>query len=302
MPVTFAPLQARNRLTPTDRGKELLPLRRARGLDCCKLYWFPVSSSPAPSLQRAWLLQFLDRWSARMTTQAGLREELFLQFKAVDSLKNAFLNRQQDFFPVLGLGRRPGAGLPQPPSTEEIRSMSKQVLDQGKPADVNSYMPDYCYWFAKKAARQQREVFAGCGALTIVFLEPDAAAGPPKLPAEIGFLKDWPELRKFDLDAALATASAMQDSFLPKSKELFGAGLENEPCFKGLLFIVPLLTSGDFFTQPAEVERLFQFADVYINESPADYGVLLAFQKDFEEDLITILREMRSEGLEYPQS
>jgi hypothetical protein len=293
---------ARKRLTSTDRSQELLPWQRALELEHCFLYWLPVNSFPAPIGQRKWLLQFFGRWSALLTTKMGLREELFFQFKAVEAVKNAFYSHQREFFPVLGLSRRPGDTLPDPPSAEEIRSMSKATLDTGKPADVNPYMPDYCFWFAKKAASQQREFFLGYGALTNVFLKPDPKAAPPQLAPQFAFLKKREDLKQFDLDGALATAGAMKDGFLPKSKELFGAGLEQEPRYEGLLFILPLLTSADFFSQPVtEIDKLFQLTDVYINESPADGGVLLAFREEWEEELIEVLQKMRDEGLDFPE-
>jgi hypothetical protein len=290
----------RKRLTLVDRSEELLPWRRAHDLESYSLYWIPVDAFPIPLAQRAWLLQFFERWSQLMTTQKNLREELFFQFKGVDAVKDTFLSHQRDFFPVLGLCRRPGGKLPDPPTAKEIQSMSKQVLDTGKAVDVNPYMPDYSFWFAKKAAKQQRELFLGHGSLTTIFLKPDPKAAPPKLPPQLEFLNKRPELKQLDFDGALATASAMQDGFLPKSKGLFGAGLEKEPRFQGLLFILPLLYSQDFLNQSAqETENLFQFADVYMNESPEDRGVLLAFRQEFEEDLIALLKKMKDEGHEY---
>jgi len=290
------------RLTPLDRSSELLPWRRADELTRCFLYWLPVSSFPATVAERVWLLQFFDRLSGLLTGGMGLREEIFFQFKELYELRNPFVAHQQEFMPICGLSRRPGAPLPTPPSFEEIAAMGKGILATWQAPDVKKFMPDYCYWFARKSAKKQRDLFLGHAALTITFLKPSSTGGAPQLPPQISsFLKNRPELKQLDVEGALASAGALRDGFLAKSKELFGTGLEDEPVYKGLLFILPLLTTADFFAQPAEeADKWFQLFDVYINESPADKGILLASKMDFEDRLIGLLNDMREEGLEYP--
>ncbi len=292
----------RERLSAADRSLELLPWRRAHELTRCFLYWVPTNSFPVPADQREWLLRFFGALSESLTTKLGLREEIFFRLKEFYELRNSFLNHQREFMPMCGLGRRPGAKLPDAPTEEEIKAMSKAMMESFQLPDGMQFMPDYCYWFSKKSAKKQRELFLGHAALTIVFLKPDPKAAPPQLPPQLAFLKNRPELKQFDFQAALASGAALQDSFLAKSKELFGVGLEEEPQFKGLPFILPLLSTADFFGQPAEEsEKWFQLFDVYINESPVDKGILMAFKADVEEQLIDLLNEMKKEGLEYPE-
>jgi hypothetical protein len=62
-----------------------------------------------------------------------------------------------------------------------------------------------------------------------------------------------------------------------------------------------MLRSEDFFKQPEdECKKWFELFDVYINESPADRGILLASKNDLDEDLIPLLKAMADEKLEYP--
>ncbi len=82
-----------SRLTPLDRSRDLLPLKRADQLTRCALYWIPVSAFPVPSGQRAWLDVFLDRVSDLMQKAHQLRAELFLQYKIVyPALLETFLD------------------------------------------------------------------------------------------------------------------------------------------------------------------------------------------------------------------
>src|SRR5690349_18160070 len=98
----------RQRLTPADRSTELLPWRHAPKLTKCRLYWLPVTSFPVPVAQRAWLLQFLERWTEIMKAKFQLRSEVFLQYRIVHpNLSKPLLNTMMDFIPVMGLGRKP---------------------------------------------------------------------------------------------------------------------------------------------------------------------------------------------------
>jgi hypothetical protein len=60
--------------------------------------------------------------------------------------------------------------------------------------------------------------------------------------------------------------------------------------------------AGDFLDQPEEeAGKWFELFDIYVNESPADRGILLASRFDWEDDLIALLQQMKDEGLEYPR-
>jgi hypothetical protein len=303
------PRQKNARLSvPEDRRIELLPWRRADGLERCFLYWLPVDSFPMPQGQREWLMLFLDRWIALLKEQFGLRPELFLQYKSVHPhLLKPLLNTMMDFIPVMGLGRKPGAPLPEMPSVSEIQATTKKMFDalrqqQELPLpDPNKHLPDYAYWFVDKSEKRQRETFFGFGGITVTFLKPDPKTVTKPLPISAAVRKRLPILQVIDVDQMMARAASLSDGFLAKSKEMFSAGLENEPQTKGLPFILPLMDAGDFFSQPPEVmKQCFELFDVYVRESPVDKGMLLAFESDMEKPLIALLKEMRDQGLKYP--
>jgi hypothetical protein len=295
-----------SRLTTIDRSAELLPWRRARELTRCFLYWIPVSTFPIPTVQRGWLMEFLTRWTLLMK-ERGFRPETFLQYKTVHpDLMKPLLSNMMELIPVMGLGRKPGTALPEFPSEAEVQQSTKAMFDalsQKKSVDLpdaKKYMPDYAYWFVEKSDKEQRELFLGYGGLSMAFLKPDPNTAAPPLPFTPILRKKLPMLEQ--LERNFAKANSLRDSFLAKSKEFFGGGLEQEPQMKGIPFILPLLDSADFFSQPAEViEKCFQLFDAYIRESPSDKGVLLAVKQDIdiEDGLIELLNTMREEKLVY---
>jgi hypothetical protein len=294
----MTPPQLRDRLSAADTSWELLPWRRAERLTGCFLYWMPVASFPVPTEQRQWLTVFLDRFGERMEERAGLRTELFLQMKSLgpEELRNTFVKKASDFCPVIGVSMRPGSKLPPMPTMDDI----DQYKD-GRKFNFGDYVGDYCYWFMDKAAPRQRETFLGFGGLTSLFIKPSAKPNSgPSIPK--GFYKH-PTAKIFDLDRILKRGQSIQDDFLPKSKALFGVGLEEHPQYRGLLFIIPLLRSTDFFTQPAEEnEKWFQLFDVYVNESPEDKGILLASKISLDEHLVDLLAQMKTERLIYREA
>jgi hypothetical protein len=92
-----------------------------------------------------------------------------------------------------------------------------------------------------------------------------------------------------------------KDGFRAASKALFGAGLESEPEFPGIPYILPLVETGDFFTQPAaDREKWFKLFDIFWRESPADNGVFLASKPPIEDLLYKTLASMNDEALFYP--
>jgi hypothetical protein len=298
----------RGRVTPIDRTADLLPWRRAPELTRCRLYWMPVSGFPLPGAQRGWVLEFLKRVIAAVRSSYKLRPEQFLQLKtAQQDLMEPLLNNMMELLPIMGLGRKPGTPLPPFPSQSEIQRATKSVLDSlerddAMPLpDTRKHAPDYAYWFLDNADAHQRELFFGHGGLTIAFFKPDKE--PPPLPISQAQRAKMPMLKELDLDKMWATAHALNNPFRGKSKELFGAGLENEPQAKGLPFILPLLDSADFFGQPEQtIKNCFELFDIYVRESPADNGILLAAKMDLDELLIGLLRDMRAQNMMYPES
>ena len=301
--------EVRQRLTPLDRSAELLPWRRARELTRCSLYWMPVASYPVRGAQRAWLLTFLTRLTARLKSEDGLRPEQFLQYKTVyPELMQPLLNNMMELVPVLGLGRKPGASLPQFPNEQDIQRTTRKMFESLKKdepvplPDTRKHMPDYAYWFLDKSAQRQRDLFFGFGGLSLLFMKPDAKTAPPLLISPAQRAK-MPLFQKMDVEKLWAQGQALNDPFLQQSKTLFGEGLENEPQTKGYPFILPLLDSADFFAQPeAIIKNVFELCDVYMRESPVDTGLVLAGDKDLDDVLIGLLRELSDENLMYPES
>jgi hypothetical protein len=293
-----AGLKSRSRLQEIDRSRDLLPWRRAEQLTRCYLYWIPVAAFPLRVAQRTWLLHFLSRLGDLLSTKYGLRSEVFLQFKTLPPLMDPFLNTAHEFGPFHGLTRRPGSPLPKLVGEADLDDFAKGR----KKFRFNDYCPDYAYWFVFKSFKKQLEVFFGHGGISAMFLKPDPAAVPPKLPIPQAVRDKFDIFKQFNVDGMVAGAYALKDSFLAKSKELFGSELANDPKFKALLFVAPLLATADFFSAPPEqIENCFKLFEVYINESPTDQGVLLATKYTIEDDLIALLHEMKEAGFEYAE-
>jgi hypothetical protein len=224
--------------------------------------------------------------------------EVFLQVKTALAVRDAFLRAAPNFSPIMGLRRKTGDPLPRLPTMED----AYQIANGKKRIDPGEFTPDYCYWFASKAEKSQRELFFGHGGTTLILLKPDPGTRPLELPVTPAFRKKNKLFQAFDVEKILARAYSLGDTFLAKSKDLFGGGLSDEPQYPGLLFILPLLATTDFFDQPIEeCDKWFRLFDVYVNESPADRGVLMASGVDFEEPLIGLLKQMREEGLKYDE-
>jgi hypothetical protein len=49
-----------------------------------------------------------------------------------------------------------------------------------------------------------------------------------------------------DLEQQFLLMNALQDGFLAKSKKLFGKPFENDPAYRGMLFILSLMTCRNF--------------------------------------------------------
>lgn len=285
------------RLSPLGR-QEIAPWQRAHELTRCFLYWMPVSGFPIPLAQRAWLLQFLARLASTASEKLGLRREFFLQYKTVIVLLEAFQRTALEFQPLLGLGRRPGAPITPLPTPADM----EELVKSGKDFDFKKNIPDFCYWFLKKRGEKQSEMFWGSGGVSMIFAQPDPATAAPPLPFSPAFRQKSRLFQKLDVDGVWESAAALNDGFQAKSKELFGAGLENHPQYPGLPFILPILQASDFFQQSEqESSKWFQLFDIYVRESPEDGGVLLASKTDFDDALSELLVKMREDGFTYPE-
>jgi len=259
----------------------------------------PVSSFPIPGLERLWLLEFIRRLGELVREDYGLSPQVFLQIAVLEpsgSLKKEFLNAASDLRPVLGLSRRPETSLPSLPAAQDI----KDLQEGRKKFNFSDYASGYSYWLRTNAFTRGLDGFWGQSGMTLVFMKPDPKGQPPdvKLPKKV---QEHPMFKQINLPEATAAAFALLAEFPKKSKEVFGLGLEDDPQFKGLIYILPELTTADFFSHSQEqISQWFRLFDLYIRESPEDRGILMASTKNFETDWVQLLRDMRNAGLKYP--
>lgn len=243
-------------------------------------------------------MSFFDRVVDLFRTKRGLRSEVFLQFKTIyPALTESFSTTCVQFNPLLGLAKRPGIPSPATPDVKQI----SEIVAGRRGFSFSEEMPDYAYWFVEKSERQQRELFFGHGGMTIFFLKPDPRTVPPKVPFSPGLRAKMPVLQMFDLEGAVARTYSLLDGFQDRSKALFGADL-NETSMRGIPFVLPLLTTADFFSSPAEErDKWFQLFDCYVSESPLDRGIIIASATDLDDELIPLLVDMRKEKLTYSE-
>ncbi len=140
--------------------------------------------------------------------------------------------------------------------------------------------------------------------MTILFLAPDpgTTVAPLPIPKAVREHPVFAEMfKRNDPDKANATTHALTDAFRKKSLELFAEDLKKNIQLKGIPFVVPLLSTRDFFNRPEdEVKKWFELFDFYVNESPLDQGIVIATKLDIEEELIALLKQMNEDGLRYP--
>jgi hypothetical protein len=258
---------------------------------------------PAASAQRQWLLAFLDALSANLQKELKLHQQTFLQMKSVHpDLLNDFIKNSMEFTPLFGLSRRPGAPVPPLPDTEYVDDLQK-----GRQAwKFGDRMADYCYWFIGRQEQKQRQLFFGYGGLTTIFIKPDPnAVPPPPRPIPPGVKRSpifAPVFEQWNPQQGVDTAYALKSEFLQKSKEAFGKGLEEDPQYPGLLYVLPLLGTAEVMGQPdAVAKQWFEVFDVYINESLPDRGVIIAASMDLDETITGLVRSLADKGPRYPE-
>ncbi len=289
-----------SRLSDIHRDPELLPLRRAKAVKFCRLYWIPVARFPMSDGQKKWLLAFLEGLTEIFADQVGLRCETFLEVKPTlnGPLTETLAQYREELFPILGLSRRPKAPMPKSmPTQEEIDD-----LQSGKKKfSYDDYMADYTYWFLPKTPADHCELTLGHGGVTQLFLEPDPEAQAPQLPKLKAFEK-LPLKSKMSMDEIMGMGYSLKDGFQDKSKELFAPDLADHYQVNDCPFVIPKLGSQDFFNQPEEErDKWFELFGGYVRESVEDKGLVVACAIDIEAQLIDLLIRMREEGWTYPE-
>jgi hypothetical protein len=271
-------------------SKPVAPFARADTYTRCPLYWFPLDMPAPGKVQESWYRVFLREFEKRIQERFHLAPATFLRVNRMpDSQRDHLIREQMNLVPVAGMAVVPGRPLPKVPTLEELLA----EIRSGK-MDLVAMMPEVCYWFLKGRDITVRLPLFGGGNVTQLFLEdPTAPVYPLTIPAAARKL-----LPEIDLDEAVQATVRLQHPFRKRSKELFGAPYHNELSYQGWSFILPALGTADFFQLPeADVRNLLALSPVYLNESRADRGVILASREPLEDLLKEIVQTMESQGV-----
>jgi hypothetical protein len=291
--------QKTSRLEPIE-PKTIEPFVRAHAITDLSLYWLPVSEFPMIPPQREWLREFHARLAARLKKTNGLREEVFLQFKSLyPDLLDRFTETSTEYIPMTGASLIPGTEPQQSPDFAAVKEQVEAATKNGTPVDVNRWIPDHMHWFLSKKPQEQRADFYGYGGTLTLYLAPDPETTPPAIhfPRLITSHPAYSD----SIHSEIQAIYSLRDNFLAHSKEVFGEPFRKTPSYKGLVFVLPLLSSASLLEATVEQRALwFSVFDGYFCESKLDRGVLLALKNpDFDDELIEIVRTMKEDGLVY---
>jgi hypothetical protein len=299
----------------------------------------PARICSLPASQRDWLIEFLRRFSANCQERLELVPETFLLAKTVRPgapLHEAFMESSFEMNPILGLSREPGSSPPPLPTGEERKQMADGKKNFAIDDYVSDYC---YWFLNKDDAEVRRRFLGAGGLTTLFRKPAPEAAPllivPPSLPQMNPhdfipkFLSGHPQLGplvsgfrtdgSFPMPAIIADHPAMKsvfstlgghsmaqrghalaDGFRARTKEVFGSGLPQDMAFKGLPFVIPRLSSQTFFGVSGEtVREWFSVFDVYLAESPADEGLVLASLHDLHPVLAAIIADMRAASYVY---
>jgi hypothetical protein len=276
--------------------EQIWPFLRSPKDTGCELYWVGVPAFPAPATHRAWLIDFFIRFTAELEKQFQIRGEFFLQYKTIMDIEKRFRQLSFDINPWPGLTRKPGASIPSLPTKEEL-----QAAMQGAPFDIKKYFPDSCFWLRAPLPKLLPDFF-GLGGGSMFYLKADPNTKPPQIPHLDELKKTFPQAKFDKLEEMVKSTASLKEKFLPESKKLFGEGLEEEPNYRGITFILPLLETSDFFSRPEEEKKKwFELFDVFWRESPVDKGIYIASKLPIQDTLCQLIESMKEEGKRYPE-
>jgi hypothetical protein len=279
-------------------NKSIYPLHRSSQLETCALYWIPVERTPPSWRERQWLMAFFDQLHELMVKKE-LRQESFLQMKLAAPLgevKDTLHRHQMKLIPIMGLSRRPGAPMPPIPTEEDLGP----IIEGKKKFLFDEHVPDYSLWFLTRDERWRRDLFLGYGGYTMIYLKVDPASAPPKFPDYPG-LRSMDVFKAFDVDAIIETTLLLEGQLGPKSRAVFGKGLEEDPGFESVSFVMPLMRARDFLdAKPEDIEEWFTVFDVYIHESPEDGGILIGSKENLDETIMEALDQVRQLQIFHP--
>lgn len=275
---------------------EIYPFHRSAKIETHSVYWIGGYSFPMPFRVRQWFLVFLTALKSALS-ERGLRQENFLRFRSVAREQTErFLETSLDYEPLAGYAIPPDGATVKPPTTEDIE---KAIKNGG--FKLEDWVGDFTYWFMKKHEERQRHDFFGAGGMILLWLKPDENSKPPKIdmPAPA---QTYLDENGHDMNGLIEGLYALQDSFLAKSKEVFGQALIEDSSYAGIPFVLPLLQARHFMeASPESLAKWFQVFDGYLIESREDAGVLLALADPyFDEVLSSVLEKLRKQGVEWP--
>ncbi|MBI5083843.1 MAG: hypothetical protein HZB13_04510, partial [Acidobacteria bacterium] len=273
---------------------------RAESLTTCALYWLPVSAFPSRSQERDWLRAFLYALFEKLKADE-IMPQCFMEYHHIHlHCHDLFIQRSLDLSPIFSFSRVPWAPMVAPPSKEEI----DDLRNQRKVFELSNYTNGMCYWIPKFDPKPFLKEFLGFGGLTMLFPGPDPAAVSPSFKISPG-VRNSPHFKEIfamgDPQEELNKAMLLKHKFLGQTKKIFGRGWEERVEYRGLLFVLPRLASSDFFSlEPDVLAGLFDASPLYLIESAADHGVLLASKDPMDETIIPILESLHQQGLRYP--
>ena len=278
----------------------LAPFVRATTVIDCSIYWLPVSQFPMLPRQREWILEFHKRLGTHLAQTRKLRQEMFLQFKSLyPDLLNSFTATSGDHMPMTGASLTPGEVPPELPDFESVKKQVEAAGKNGKPLDVNQWMPDVLHWFLLKKPERQRELFFGRGGMFTLYLAPDPETVAPVIEVP-RYMRTHPAYSD-SMQGEINAAYSLRDKFLKQSKEAFGEPFRGDASYKGLMFVLPLFTSASLVqATPEQREAWFAIFDGYLIESKVDTGLVLALKEpQFDEELMILLERMEADGHVY---
>ncbi len=274
-----------------------LPWRRADALVGSSLYWIPISGVPCRESEKQWLRHFLLAFDHFIKEALACRVEVFVLRKAiVPDLMDLMLLNLQALNPVAGVMRAYGAPLRKVPNSHEI----ERIVNEGKQDTLLSMGTDIGWWFAKKKADIQRNLFLGRGGMVNIWLPPDPKTAPPLFPMPENIMKH-PSFAGMDIQGAVDVTFSLADSLLPKSLEAFGPEMKADPQYQGFPFAIPLFNSQGILSARGEQrEEWLKLAPCFLSESPVDAGLILWGKPEVDGVMRKAVDVMLELKMEYP--
>ncbi|HKX30026.1 MAG TPA: hypothetical protein VJ302_20220 [Blastocatellia bacterium] len=225
------------------------------------LYQISLSSTPLSAPDMIRLKEFLGRLIAVIAERFQIEPEYFVQTRRIITEEwRALLTQHASFWSLqTGVGmrpNRPAAGLPKP------EDLMKNVMAGGSGGP--SAELDLVYHLGRD--RHFERFYPG--------------------------LK-WPSSIDVYLGSGGVAAFLMPDGaeFLERARRLYLPGLD--AALKNLDFFLPLIGLEDFERATAEqTETWFNLFDVYIAETPADHGILIASRYNLDDLLANFQSEV----------